>query len=425
MTRTMRVIVLVLVLALGWQLGAITQQQRQHEELTRVTNQQSPLSQSGAIANNPEKEIQLDMFWKVWNLLLQNYIEPGKLQNKKLLYGAISGMVRAVDDPYTVFMTPKENGDFHDALSGKLEGIGAELSQREDSIVVVAPLKGSPAQRVGLMPEDVIISVDDWSAERQTLQDVVTRIRGTKGTVVMLKVMRKGANDLLTFKITREAIHIPSVESKTIPSAKGPIGYVSLNQFGDESIDELKAEFASMKQQGATSFILDLRFNGGGYLDGAVDLVSLFLRDGTVVSVQRRTGKPEVHEVSGRVVYADIPLVVLVNQGTASASEITAGALQDYNRATIVGKTTFGKGTVQEVIDLSDGSSVKITVARWLTPKGKDLGKEGVHPDIEVDRTQEDFTANRDPQLDAAVEWITTGKKPAVSSSSSVSSKSK
>ncbi len=417
----------LLALLLGWQVGV----QREHARLVRegwmapeVQAQDSALSAltgSGAVTEHPESDADLRLMWRVWHLLLDNYVDPGKLQTQKLVRGATAGLVKAVGDPYTLLMDPQENDNFRDGLSGTLEGIGAELIDRDGEIVVVMPIKGSPAQRAGLLPDDVILNVNGESTEGMTLQDVVSKIRGPKDTSVQLEVARAKSRDFLAFTIVRDEIHIPSVESKTIPVKDGEIGYVSLNQFGDSSIDELRQVFQSFQDQKVKSIILDLRYNGGGYLDGAVDLVSMFLKEGKVVSVQHRSGDPENHFVSGSPLFPDIPFAILVNEGTASASEITAGALQDYGRATIVGQKTFGKGTVQEVIDLPDGSSLRVTVAHWLTPKGKDLGKEGVHPDIVVDRTKEDIDAKRDPQLDAAVEFLTTGKKPEAKSSSSSS----
>jgi carboxyl-terminal processing protease len=205
--------------------------------------------------------------------------------------------------------------------------------------------------------------------------------------------------------VTRENIHIPSVESKTVQSKVGAVGVVALNQFGDEALSEVQAAIAALPKN-MKAFVLDLRFNGGGYLDGAVDLVSLFQRTGTVVTVVRRDGPSEVHSVSGKVLLPDIPMVVLINGGSASASEITAGALKDLNRATIIGTQSFGKGTVQEIIDLPGGSALRVTTAKWQTPSGHDLGKTGITPDVVVDRTAEEYKAGKDPQLDAAVKFF-------------------
>ncbi len=416
-----------LTLIVGWQLGAGAEQQRLIKSGWSSSNlpEDVPLDGSGSVTLAPEREADIRQMWRVWHLLLEHYIDPDQLQTDKLVQGAAAGLVRAVGDPYTVLMDPVENDEFRDSLSGTLEGIGAELVQKEEAIVVVAPIKGSPAQRAGLMPDDIIITVNGESTEGLNLNETVSRIRGPKGTTVTLEIARQKEVSLITMNIVRDEIHVPSVESKYIPVAGGEVGYVSLNQFGDSSINELRQELDAFSKKPLKGIILDLRYNGGGYLEGAIELVSLFQKDGKIVSVQHRKGEPQHHFVNGNPAYPTVPLAILVNEGTASASEITAGALQDHGRAVIIGKTTFGKGTVQEVIDLPDGSSLRVTVAKWLTPSGKDLGKEGVHPDIDVERTADDVKANKDPQLDKAVEWINGGAKPVVktSSSSSVSSK--
>ena len=399
----------LLTLILGWNLGAAYVQ----GGMPRMPVMDTPVTGSGAVATDPEKQVDISLMWRVWGLLLQNYIEPSKLQSQPMLYGAVTGMVNAVGDPYTAFMTPKENTDFREGLAGTLKGIGAELMVRDGLVTIVTPIKQSPAERAGLLPDDVIAEVDGTSTEGQSLGEVVGRIRGQEGTTVTLAVARKDKPDLLTFTITREEIHIPSVESRIITEGTAQIGYVALNQFGEGSVQEVRQALQSFRQLGrgaqVTGLIFDVRQNGGGYLDGAVEIASLFMKQGTVVTVEQRGQAPVRRDVDGRPVFPDIPLVLLQNQGSASASEIVAGALQDNKRATVIGMQSFGKGTVQEVIDLPDGSSLRVTVARWLTPSGKDLGKEGVHPDYIVDRTGEDIVAKRDPQLDAAVEWLRTG----------------
>lgn len=321
-----------------------------------------------------------------------------------MIHGAVRGLVEAVGDPYTSFMPPKENKEFRQSLNGSLQGIGAELTMKEDDIVVVAPLKGSPAEAAGLMPDDIITHVDGQSIEGYTLSDAVEIIRGPKGTEVTLTISRDGREDDIT--ITREEITVPSVESEVKEYAGKDIGYIALNRFGDTTTEEVASAVKDLMKQDIQGLIFDVRFNGGGYFDKAVDLSSMFLEKGKVVSVAHREGEPIHHYASGRPIAPTIPMVVLINEGSASASEILAGALQDNGRATIIGKKSFGKGTVQEVFELPGGTSIRITTARWLTPNGTDLGKEGVHPDIDVDRTKEDIEAEKDPQLDAALELL-------------------
>lgn len=412
----LRVGIPVLALVVGLQLGMRYERTPQGAGigLENVT-----LTGTGRVVADPQREVDIGLLWDVWKLLNVHYIEPQRLQPRTMVLGAVQGMVQSLGDPYTVFMTQKENDDFRSVLSGKLQGIGAELALRDGAIVVVAPLKGSPAERAGLLPNDFVEKVNGQAVDGLSLTEVVSRIRGLKGTTVELTVLREGAPVPLTFKIVRDEIHVPSVESKMLP--RDSIGYVALNQFGEGSIDELRAAFVDLQKKGMKSAVLDLRGNGGGYLEGAVDLVSLFARSGNVVSVEHRSGPAEKHAVTGHPLFPDLPLVVLQNEGSASASEIVAGALQDLGRATIVGMKSFGKGTVQEVIDLPSGGSLRVTVAHWLTPKGKNLGKEGVHPDIEVPLTADDVRLKRDPQLDAATLWLTQHRKPAKTASSAAS----
>jgi len=396
---------------LGWQLGLQYEQRQFKEQLEHLEFLYTGRVGSGQTVIDPENEVDITLLWSVWRFLSKNYIDPADLKTNEMLYGATSGLVDAVGDVYTTFMTPNQNDDFQDSLLGRLQGIGAELTYRKDQVVVVAPLKGSPAEGVGLMPEDVITHVDGESIAGQSLGEVVQKIRGEKGTKVTLTVWRPETNGSLDFTITRDDIKVPSVESEIKKMDKGSIAYIAVNRFGDATVQEVKTALEGFENgNGHDGLIVDVRFNGGGYLEKAIELSSLFLGQGKVVSVQRREGDPINHYVSGHPVNTTIPMVVLINEGSASASEIFAGALQDAERATIVGKQSFGKGTVQEVFTLPGGSSVRITIAKWLTPGGRDLSKEGVEPDIEAERTREDFDEDRDPQLDAAIEFLLNGE---------------
>jgi len=413
---TSTVLLCVLSLVIGVQLGAYITKESGNFTIGKIVGQSDK-----PVAGDPEKTANINLLWTVWRTLQDHYIAPTELQQQKMVEGAAEGLVRAVGDPYTVYMSPQENQDFRQDLGGTLEGIGAELELRDTAIVIVAPIKGSPAQRAGLLPEDVILSVDGKTTEGMSLNDAVHVIRGKKGTTVTLSIFRKGEPEPLTVRIVREAIDIPTVDSRIIENPKGNVGYVSLNQFGEHSMPEIRKALDSFKGKELKGIILDLRYNGGGYLDGAVELVSMFQASGEVVRVQERDGPAQSRKVAGKPVYPDTPVVVLINQASASASEIVAGALQDHGRATIVGMKSYGKGTVQEVVDLPGGGSLRVTIARWLTPKGRDLGKEGVHPDIEIDLTQADVDAKKDPQLDAALLWLLEKKKPAVTQASSSS----
>ncbi len=381
----------ILTLFVGWQLGreSIPPRAGALPSVETATGAE-------AIANS----VDLSLLWTSWQALQETYISPEKLVPQTMVYGAIHGLVDSLKDPYTVFMAPDESREFRSVLTGALQGIGAELDLHDGQIVVIAPLRGSPAEEAGLLPGDVIETVDGTSTEGMTLSDVVGKIRGPKGTKVVLDIERDGHAGLLEVSIERDDIHVPSVESST----KGTIGVINLNQFGDSSTVEFRDALVGLLQQKVTGLIVDLRGDGGGYLEGAGEIASFFLPPNhLVVTVAHREGDSERHETKGEPIVPDLPLVVLVNQGTASAAEILAGALQDEGRATIVGTKTFGKGTVQDVIDLPGGSAIKITTARWLTPKGRDIGADRITPDLVVERTSDDIIANKDPQLDAAL----------------------
>ncbi len=399
----------LIALALGFQIGASYQSHELLSERERIEDLYALSGSGKTVETDPEKEVDLSILWGVWRLLERHYVTPDELKMDAMVYGAVGGLVAAVGDPYTVFMTPPDTKTFEDALSGTLEGIGAQLDLINGQVVVIAPLKSSPAEKAGLLPQDIVMKVNDKELDGMSLDDVVGMIRGPKGSTVTIAVERKGKPDLVTLTVTRDAIHIPSVESKTQQTPQGTFGIVILNQFGDESIAEMKKALAAFPKD-VKGIVLDLRFNGGGYLDGATDLVSMFLKSGDVVTVQRRDVPPELHRVSGQTIFADTPLVVLINGGSASASEITAGALQDQKRATIIGTKSFGKGTVQEILDLPGGSTLRVTTAKWLTPAGHDISKKGITPDIIIDRSADEYRAGKDPQLEAAIS-VLSGKK--------------
>jgi carboxyl-terminal processing protease len=413
--RFLRLTALVLLpcmtLALGWQLGASYESRQLARERDQLSEAMSLSTGSGhTVRQDPEKEVDLSLLWSVWRLLDARYVDPAKLDTRSMVFGAVGGLVDAVGDPYTLFMTPKDTKSFTDALSGTLEGIGAQLDLQSGHVIVVAPIKGSPAEEAGLRSRDEIISVDGKSVVGLSLEETVGMIRGPQGATVTLSILRGGSHTPLVLQVKRAAIHIPSVESRVLKTQTGSLGYVALNQFGDDSVNEIRKALGAFPKD-IRGVILDLRFNGGGYLDGAVDLVSLFVKSGDVVTVRQRDEAPETHRVTGSPLLPDMPLVVLINGGSASASEITAGALQDLKRATIVGTQSFGKGTVQEIIELLGGSSLRVTVAHWLTPSGHDLGKKGITPDIVIDRTVEQAQHEYDPQLLAAEAWLTAKKQ--------------
>ncbi len=336
------------------------------------------------------------------------------------MYGAISGMVNSVGDPYTTYLPPKENRDFKEDLGGQFEGIGAQLGLKDNRIIVIAPLKGNPAEKAGIGAGDYILKVDGADTTGWSVTEAVNKIRGPRGTTVNLSILHDGDTKPIDIAIVRNTITVPSVESwmksageiieisglMNVPAKQDRVAYIRLSRFGDhsnEDWDKAVAEVAAAAS-GIKGLIVDLRNNPGGYLDGSVFIASEFLRDGVVVSQVNSDGTKQDYPVMRRGRLLDIPLVVLINKGSASAAEIVAGALRDYGRATIVGETSFGKGSVQTPEDLPDGSSVHITTGRWLLPKGDSISQKGVVPDVVV--PMENIDATRDAQLARAIELL-------------------
>lgn len=407
MNRSTRIFVGFLVpvftLLLGWQLGERTATERYKNTEQHLIEMLQGVSQSGATIGDPKTDVNIELLWTTWRLLQRHYLRVNEMNAQTMVEGAVSGMVDSLGDPYTLFMTAKENDEFMNGLDGNLEGIGAELETTDDGIRVVRLIESSPAEQSGLLPEDLITKVNGEDIVGLDLQDVIGKIRGPKGTSVTLDVMR--GTDTLSFTIVRDTIHIASAEYETKTTPKGTIGLLTINQFGGETVAEVRSLLSSIRPGSIKGLVIDLRYNGGGYLDGAVELTSMFVRQGTVVTVAGRDSRQD-YAVTGKTLLPDLPLAVLINGGSASASEIFAGALQDHGRAVIVGTQSFGKGTVQEVIDLPGGSALRVTTASWLTPKGTDLGKHGVTPDVVIDRTPEEYKAKLDPQLDAAIQQV-------------------
>ena len=320
----------------------------------------------------------------------------GTLDESALVSGASRGLVAAAGDTYTVYMDRKEAEEFNKDLTGDIGGgIGAEIGNRGNKPTVIRTLADTPAQKAGLQAGDVIVGVNDEATDGWSVSDTVSKIRGDIGTTVKVTVLRTGTPK--EFTITRERITSPSVDSSVVG-----VGIMTMRRFDDTTTDLARKAALEFKNQNVKGVILDLRGNGGGLLTAAQDVAGLWLRDQVVVS-ERTNGKVTAELKSGgNPVLEGIPTVVLTNSGSASASEIVAGALQDHKAATLIGEKTFGKGSVQKLINLQDGSVLKVTVARWYTPNGKNINKEGISPDEKVELTADDVNAGRDPQLDAA-----------------------
>ena len=349
---------------------------------------------------NMPRGVDFGILWNVWKSVESKYRDLGKLDTQKMVYGATEGVVKSLGDPYSVFLEPKEAKKFGEDIAGEFGGIGAELGYK-NGIVIIAPLKNMPAERVGLRAGDRILEINGTSTLDMTLEDAVSNIRGEKSTTVRLLISREGSPDTIEFKIVRETIKVPTLEwsKKT-----GDIAYLKIhNFFGAIEDDFVKAE-NEMKTAGIKKIILDMRNNPGGLLGAAINISGEFVpKDKLIVSQDFGPGKDsnDFRSQGGNLV--GMPVVVLINEGSASASEIVAGALKDSAGAKLIGAKTFGKGSVQEVLQLANGSSLKITVASWIRPSGKSIDKEGIEPDIAVEITDADRSANRDPQLDKAL----------------------
>lgn len=344
------------------------------------------------------KDVDFSLFWEAYSKLKNSY--QGTIEAKKFLYGAIEGGFASTGDPYTVFLPPDISSEFEKEISGKLEGIGIKIGILDNTPAVIAPLNDSPAQKAGLKPKDKIIKVDDIETKDILLDEVVYKIRGAEGTTVKLEVLRDGEQNPRVFEIKRAKIDVKTVEV----SYKDDVGIIALNEFGTNTREDFLNAAKQMSDKGISKIILDLRDNPGGLLDGAIDVSGeLFSKDTTVVFEDSKSGKTE-HKTIGTALLKQAKLVVLVNGGSASSAEIVAGAIKDHKRGTIIGEKTFGKGTVQQLEPLSDGSSVKITVARWLTPTGQSIDKNGIMPDIEVKSGDNPLFDQNDPIMKRAIE---------------------
>lgn len=355
-----------------------------------------------------QPNINFDLFWETWNKLQERYVDQKKIDPKKMYYGAIKGMVASVEDPYTFFLTPDENKQTKDDLGGKFEGIGAQLGLKDNRITIIAPLKKSPAEMAGVKPGDFVNKVDGASTKNWTLSQAVSKIRGPKNTKVKLTLERNKKDIEVT--ITRQQIIVSSVEL----SFEKNVAVLKVNQFGDNTneewdkhVEEINSRWSNKKIEG---MVLDLRDNPGGYLDSSVYLASEFLPLGKLVVKQEATlyGNKE-YRVSRIGKLQDIPLTVLINGGSASASEILAGALRDHKRGELIGEKSFGKGSVQEAIDLSKGAGLHVTVAKWVLPNGDWINSKGIEPKILiVNEIKEGNTITKevDKQLSKAIEIL-------------------
>ncbi len=362
------------------------------------------LGNSRTIPRSLVDDVDFQQFWDVWSRIREGYVDQ-PVDNAQLFEGALQGLVSGLHDPYSVFFTKEMAEDFEEEISGSFFGIGAELgTDAEGNLVVVAPIADTPAERAGILAGDYILAIDGEDATQFDVDTAVSRIRGEKGVAVVLTILHKEASEPEDITIIRDEIHIKSVDYRVID---GGIGVITVNIFGDETEDEFAEAADALTKEHVSGIIVDVRNNPGGLLRAALTLAGYWTGDAVVVQEEVRGEKTPLAG-RGDARFSQIPTVILVNEGSASASEIFAGALQEYGLAHIVGEQTFGKGSVQEYQDFPDGSALKITVARWLTPQGTSFDKLGVTPNEVVSRTLDDFHEQRDPQFDAALRFLST-----------------
>lgn len=351
----------------------------------------------------------LEEFWRVWDLLEQKYVAASSTDTRSReehLWGAISGLVESYDDPYTVFLPPAEATLFEEDISGNFSGVGMEVGIRDGVITVIAPLPETPAIRAGIVAGDVVLDIDGQSTATMSLEEAVRAIRGEKGSTVALTVYRQGESEPLTFTIVRDTIAIPTIATET----RDDVFIITLYSFNALSEMKMQEALREYVESNKRKLILDVRGNPGGFLQSAISIASYFVPAGEVVVQEDFGGTAEndVYRSSGKTLrqYTPEKMVVLVDGGSASASEILAGALQEHGVATLIGQQTFGKGSVQELVDLPSGASLKVTIARWLTPKGTSISDGGLTPDIIIGRTPQQVVDGEDPQLDAALRFM-------------------
>ncbi len=390
------VLVAVLCVATGYAVGA------QQSAQAVVPVGEGHVTNQGFIPPDVSNDADFATFWEVWRAVRAAYVDQ-PVSEKNLYYGSISGMVASLNDPYSTYFTPEDAQAFDEQLAGSFFGIGAQLDMKDDQIVVVAPLPGTPADRAGLRTGDSIVAIDGVTTDGMNIYEAVSHIRGEKGTAVVLSILRDGAAETQAFSIVRDEI---TVDSVTYAMKDDHVAVIEISMFNEDTSSLFAKAAENAVKDGATSIVLDLRNNPGGLLDSAIDLAGYWIPKGGTAVIEDVRGTQTKYPTSGSGSLKDIPTVVLVNGGSASAAEILAGALQDTHGATVIGEQTFGKGSVQEYRDLPDGGAVKITVARWLTPLGRSIDKQGIAPDSVVPLTIEDVHANLDTQFNAALDFL-------------------
>jgi carboxyl-terminal processing protease len=396
------VVIALLTFVIGWQLG--------HKDFIRQWGGSSSSFQINNQVPQDAKEVDFKLFWQVWNLVSKEYFDKKAVDVQKMYYGAIQGMVAALGDPYTVFLPPQQQKSTKEELGGSFEGVGIELGYDKDKrLSVIAPLEGTPADKAGIKAGDVILKIGDKEAINMSLPDAVNLIRGPKGSKIVLEVFHSGDSAPKTVTLQRDTIVVKSAEYKAATTPKGKaVANIKLSRFGERTNDEWNQAVSQALAANVSGVVLDLRNNPGGFLDDAVYIGAEFVSSGNIVQQENGKGEKHGYPVNRVGKMLNIPLVVLINKGSASASEIVAGAIQDNNRGKLVGDQSFGKGTIQESEELPGGTGIHITTAKWLTPKGRWIHNVGLTPDVAV-ALPNDATPSatpQDTQMDKALELL-------------------
>jgi len=359
---------------------------------------------SGAGKTTPvSREVLFKPFWEAWGIVHDQYIDQ-PVDEVQLMHGAIRGMVEALGDEHTSYMDPDEYKTMNMEMEGEYEGIGAWVDPTAEYLTIISPMSGSPAEKAGLQSGDQVIAIDGEDMTGIDGNLVIKRVLGPAGSKVVLTISRKGQDKPFDVTIIRAKVVVPSVEGEML---EGDVAYIQLSTFGENTEQDLRQTLKNLLAKKPVGLVLDLRNNGGGFLITAVEVTSEFIKDGIVLYEDYGNGRKESYKVKGNGLATDIPMVVIINEGSASASEIVAGAIRDHQRGRLVGMTSFGKGSVQNWVPLNDGQgAVRVTIARWLTPNGSQINKKGLKPDVEIQFTEEDIKALKDVQLEQAIKTL-------------------
>lgn len=349
-------------------------------------------------------EIDFSPFWTTWSTINDKYVSSGTIGSQDMVWGAIEGLVGSLNDPYSVFFPPKEAKDFENQMRGDFSGVGMEIAVKKGILIVIAPLKNTPAEKAGIKAGDAILKIDDKMTNDMTADEAAQLIRGKNGTSVKLTILKKNQDRPSEITLVRTTIRIPVLDTG---KKLGGIFVIKMYNFSADSSGAFRFALREFVESGSNKLILDLRNNPGGYLESSIDIASWFLPAGKIVAKEKfRSGEENVFKSKGYDIFKNLPMVILVNEGSASASEILAGALQEHGIATLVGEKTFGKGSVQELISITPETSLKLTIAHWLTPNGKSISEQGLEPDIKAEMTEKDIEEDKDPQMEKAIEIL-------------------